>query len=169
MSAKVTEKKGFVGVNICKHYKLQFPQVLLPRENWCALLEARGSCHYTRELCCYCREDNKVSHYIINIIQVGGTNLFRIGDQEFPDLPSLLNFYKTHYLDTTSLIRPVSVLHYKIKSALTKRLGFVIQRAEDKYFVIISRPTIAKQTKFTTIINLFVSVSDIMHNAFCNY
>ena len=33
---------------------------------------------------------------------------FRIGDQEFPDLPSLLTFYKTHYLDTTSLIRPVS-------------------------------------------------------------
>jgi len=51
------------------------------------------------------KEDNKVSHYIINIMQVGGVNRFRIGDQEFPDLPSLLNFYKTHYLDTTSLIK----------------------------------------------------------------
>jgi len=52
------------------------------------------------------REDNKVSHYIINKIQVSGAIRYRIGDQEFPDLPSLLNFYKTHYLDTTSLIRP---------------------------------------------------------------
>lgn len=52
------------------------------------------------------KEDAKVSHYIINKIQVGGMTRFRIGDQEFPDLPSLLTFYKTHYLDTTSLIRP---------------------------------------------------------------
>lgn len=33
---------------------------------------------------------------------------YRIGDQIFPDLPSLLNFYKVHYLDTTPLIRPAS-------------------------------------------------------------
>lgn len=31
---------------------------------------------------------------------------YRIGDQMFPDLPSLLAFYKLHYLDTTPLIRP---------------------------------------------------------------
>ena len=31
---------------------------------------------------------------------------YRIGDQIFTDLPSLLNFYKLHYLDTTPLIRP---------------------------------------------------------------
>ena len=31
---------------------------------------------------------------------------YRIGDQMFTDLPSLLNFYKLHYLDTTPLIRP---------------------------------------------------------------
>ena len=59
-----------------------------------------------------CREDNKVSHYIINKIQVGNMIQFRIGDQEFGDLPALLNFYKTHYLDTTSLIRPVSCEAY---------------------------------------------------------
>ncbi|XP_071099778.1 adapter molecule Crk-like [Haliotis cracherodii] len=52
------------------------------------------------------REDMKVSHYIINRIQVGNQTRFRIGDQEFPDIPSLLNFYKTHYLDSTSLIKP---------------------------------------------------------------
>ncbi|XP_060576081.1 adapter molecule Crk-like, partial [Ruditapes philippinarum] len=52
------------------------------------------------------REDNKISHYIINRIQVGGNVMFRIGDQQFPDIPALLNFYKTHYLDTTALTVP---------------------------------------------------------------
>lgn len=33
---------------------------------------------------------------------------YRIGDQIFPDLPSLLSFYKVHYLDTTPLIRTAS-------------------------------------------------------------
>lgn len=55
------------------------------------------------------REENKVSHYIVNKITTGGNVRFRIGDQEFPNLPALLNFYKTHYLDTTSLMRPVSM------------------------------------------------------------
>jgi len=52
------------------------------------------------------REDSKVSHYIINKIQQGEQTRYRIGDQMFTDLPSLLNFYKLHYLDTTPLIRP---------------------------------------------------------------
>lgn len=52
------------------------------------------------------REDQKTSHYIINRINTDTGVRFRIGDQDFPDIPSLLNFYKTHYLDTTSLIRP---------------------------------------------------------------
>ncbi|XP_064205642.1 adapter molecule crk [Anguilla rostrata] len=33
---------------------------------------------------------------------------FRIGDQEFDALPALLEFYKIHYLDTTTLIEPIS-------------------------------------------------------------
>lgn len=33
---------------------------------------------------------------------------FQIGDQEFETLPALLEFYKIHYLDTTTLIEPVS-------------------------------------------------------------
>lgn len=52
------------------------------------------------------REDSKVSHYIINKIQQGDQIRYRIGDQMFPDIPNLLAFYKLHYLDTTSLIRP---------------------------------------------------------------
>lgn len=47
-----------------------------------------------------------MSHYIINKIQQGDQTRYRIGDQMFPDLPSLLNFYKLHYLDSTPLIRP---------------------------------------------------------------
>ena len=52
------------------------------------------------------KEDNKVSHYIINKIQQGDQTRYKIGDQMFTDLPALLNFYKVHYLDTTPLIRP---------------------------------------------------------------
>ena len=40
------------------------------------------------------REDNKVSHYIINKIHQGEQTRYRIGDQMFTDLPALLNFYK---------------------------------------------------------------------------
>lgn len=56
----------------------------------------------------YDREDNKVSHYIINKTIQNDSAKFRIGDQMFPDVPALLTFYKNHYLDTTPLIRPVS-------------------------------------------------------------
>lgn len=60
-------------------------------------------------------ENSKVSHYIINSAsnnRQSGTGLlpsrFRIGDQEFDTLPGLLEFYKIHYLDTTTLIEPVT-------------------------------------------------------------
>ncbi|XP_028838241.1 adapter molecule crk-like [Denticeps clupeoides] len=60
-------------------------------------------------------ENSKVSHYIINSVsnhrQSGPgapSARFRIGDQEFDALPALLEFYKIHYLDTTTLIEPTS-------------------------------------------------------------
>ncbi|KAL6463885.1 hypothetical protein MHYP_G00282760 [Metynnis hypsauchen] len=60
-------------------------------------------------------ENSKVSHYIINSIsnnRQSGSGLmsprFRIGDQEFDTLPGLLEFYKIHYLDTTTLIEPIN-------------------------------------------------------------
>ena len=49
-------------------------------------------------------ENSSVSHYIINKLQ----NRLKIGDQVFNTLPELLEFYKVHYLDTTTLIEPVS-------------------------------------------------------------
>ncbi|KAL8198895.1 UNVERIFIED_CONTAM: hypothetical protein K2H54_029141 [Gekko kuhli] len=59
-------------------------------------------------------ESSRVSHYIVNSGGGGGggpglnPSRFRIGDQEFDSLPALLEFYKIHYLDTTTLIEPVS-------------------------------------------------------------
>jgi len=58
------------------------------------------------------REESKISNYIINRIQSGGRLCFRIGDNEFPSLSALLKFYKVHYLETTTLIRPVSGISY---------------------------------------------------------
>ncbi|XP_070565295.1 crk-like protein [Ptychodera flava] len=49
-------------------------------------------------------ENAKVSHYIIN--RIPNQAKFKIGDQIFDDLPSLIEFYKIHYLDTTTLIEP---------------------------------------------------------------
>lgn len=40
------------------------------------------------------------------------TSRFRIGDQEFDALPALLEFYKIHYLDTTTLIEPINKAKY---------------------------------------------------------
>jgi proto-oncogene C-crk len=49
-----------------------------------------------------------VCHYIINKVSDDndGSTRYKIGDRFFPDLPSLLSFYKLHYLDTTPLVRP---------------------------------------------------------------
>ena len=60
------------------------------------------------------REDCKVSHYIINKIQQADQIRYRIGDQMFPDIPTLLAFYKLHYLDTTPLIRPAPKKTHKV-------------------------------------------------------
>eukprot|EP00112_Aurelia_sp_Birch-Aquarium-sp1_P010274 Seg2200.2 transcript_id=Seg2200.2/GoldUCD/mRNA.D3Y31 product="Crk-like protein" protein_id=Seg2200.2/GoldUCD/D3Y31 len=50
------------------------------------------------------REVGKVSHYIINFKRNSG--VYKIGDQTFDDLPSIVEFYKKHFLDTTTLVEP---------------------------------------------------------------
>ncbi|XP_062504431.1 crk-like protein isoform X2 [Corticium candelabrum] len=45
-------------------------------------------------------ESGKVSHYIIN--RRGG--IYIIGDQTFDTLPGVIDFYRRHFLDTTTLI-----------------------------------------------------------------
>lgn len=79
------------------------------------------------------REDSKVSHYIINKIQQDNQCRYRIGDQTFPDLPSLLAFYKLHYLDTTPLIRPAPrradkvIAKYDFKGSVSTRFTIEFQ------------------------------------------
>ena len=50
-------------------------------------------------------ENRKVSHYIITQKQ----GQYHIGDQTFNDLPDIVEFYKRHFLDTTTLVEPVSI------------------------------------------------------------
>ncbi|GIX68038.1 adapter molecule Crk [Caerostris extrusa] len=80
------------------------------------------------------REDSKVSHYIINRIQQEEQTRFRIGDQMFPDVPSLLNFYKLHYLDTTPLIRPAPKKLEKVKAKYDFEGSVIISKDEDQWW-----------------------------------
>ncbi|EDO38500.1 predicted protein [Nematostella vectensis] len=59
-------------------------------------------------------ESGKVSHYIIN----NKGTMYTIGDQTFPDLPSIIEFYKKHFLDTTTLKEhvPNSECNIKVKA-----------------------------------------------------
>ena len=45
-----------------------------------------------------------MSHYIIN----NKGNHYKIGEQTFADIPSIISFYKNHFLDTTTLTGAVS-------------------------------------------------------------
>lgn len=56
---------------------------------------------------------------------------FRIGDQEFDALPALLEFYKIHYLDTTTLIEPIN--KSKHTSFISVGPGGPPPRLEDEY------------------------------------
>lgn len=89
---------------------------LLMSENETGVFLVRNSTSIVGDLVLCVREDNKVSHYIINKIQQSDQTRFRIGDQMFPDVPSLLSFYKLHYLDTTPLIRPAAKKVEKVKA-----------------------------------------------------
>ncbi|KAK3608985.1 hypothetical protein CHS0354_020537 [Potamilus streckersoni] len=51
------------------------------------------------------KQDSNVNHYIINKIQAVGNFQYRIGDQQFPDMATLLQFYKSHHLNTTALVK----------------------------------------------------------------
>lgn len=52
-------------------------------------------------------ESGRVSHYIIT----KRADQYHIGNQVFSDLLSILEFYKTHYLDTTYLTQVVMLSH----------------------------------------------------------
>ncbi|XP_065051192.1 crk-like protein [Rhopilema esculentum] len=52
------------------------------------------------------REVGKVSHYIINFNRA--SRVYKIGEQTFDDLPSIVEFYKKHFLDSTTLVEPAT-------------------------------------------------------------
>ncbi|KAA0702017.1 Adapter molecule crk CRK2 SH2/SH3 adaptor crk [Triplophysa tibetana] len=85
-------------------------------------------------------ENSKVSHYIINSIssnRQSGPGItpprFRIGDQEFDALPALLEFYKIHYLDTTTLIEPISKAKHSSFVSANAGTGGAPQRLEEEF------------------------------------
>ena len=53
-------------------------------------------------------ENSRVSHYIIT--RRGGQ--YVIGDQTFEDIPQVIEFYRRHFLDTTTLTEIVSDVLY---------------------------------------------------------
>ncbi|XP_041097124.1 adapter molecule crk isoform X2 [Polyodon spathula] len=87
-------------------------------------------------------ENSKVSHYIINSINSNRQSStgsspprFRIGDQEFEALPALLEFYKIHYLDTTTLIEPISKSKHTKGAHLAGGGPALSQRPEEAEYV----------------------------------
>ncbi|KFD51651.1 hypothetical protein M514_07530 [Trichuris suis] len=53
-------------------------------------------------------KESNVSQYIIHVQRdcEGNGQSYKIGQQTFADMPTLLNFYKLHYLETSPLVRP---------------------------------------------------------------
>lgn len=65
--------------------------------------------------------DKKVSHYIINRVNENNQVRFRIGDQIFPSMQTLLNYYVINSLDDTPLKVPANPKSYPIpKRSFTK-------------------------------------------------
>lgn len=88
----------------------QEAQEILMQERDSGVFLVRDSSTIVGDYVLCVKEDAKVSHYIINKIQQHHKPLqtvYRIGDNSFNDLPELLEFYSVHYLDTTTLRRPV--------------------------------------------------------------
>lgn len=82
---------------------------LLSRNNYVGAFLVRESTTAKGDLVLSVREgDDKVSHYIINRLfsEKGQQICFKIGEQVFRDIPSLLSFYKQNNLDETPLKVP---------------------------------------------------------------
>ncbi|RWS08075.1 adapter molecule Crk-like protein [Dinothrombium tinctorium] len=88
---------------------------ILMNEQETGVFLVRNSATIRGDLVLCVREENKVSHYIINRVQQGDQTRFRIGDQIFPDLPALLSFYKIYYLDSAPLARPATKRVEKVR------------------------------------------------------
>lgn len=88
---------------------------ILQGENENGVFLVRDSTSIKGDFVVCVKEDNKISHYIVNKMNVAGSTKYRIGDQEFSNLSSLLQYYTDHCLDTTNLIRPASKPKFRAK------------------------------------------------------
>lgn len=71
----------------------------------------RNSSSIQGDLVLCVREKARISHYIINKVQMPDEQIrYQIGDQTFPDVPSLLQHFRTTFLGTTTLRRPLANL-----------------------------------------------------------
>ncbi|KAH9366953.1 hypothetical protein HPB48_003533 [Haemaphysalis longicornis] len=61
---------------------------LLMAENEVGVFLVRNSTTISGDLVLCVREENKVSHYIVNRVSQAEQTRFRIGDQMFPDIPT---------------------------------------------------------------------------------
>ena len=69
---------------------------------------ASNRCNVSFDVILYCylySENSKVSHYIIT----RRAGLYVIGDQTFDTIPAVIEFYRRHFLDTTTLTEIVSI------------------------------------------------------------
>lgn len=54
------------------------------------------------------RDGGKICQYVVSRLHADGKIVYRIGEKDFEDMPALLEFYTTHYLDNTPLTESVS-------------------------------------------------------------
>lgn len=88
-------------------------------------------------------EGGKVSHYIIN----SKGSQYQIGENTFPDLHSIIDFYKKHFLDTTNLQEPLFkvLAQYPFSAKDAEDLSFkkgdvliVVEQNEEKWWTAIN-------------------------------
>lgn len=104
---------------------------------------------FSRDYVLSISENTRVSHYLINSLS---KHLFKIRDLEFDSLPALLEFYKTHYLNTTTLMEPAA--KYLSISEYVQTLcyfpgndGEDLPFQKDEFLVIIEKPFVRELIK----------------------
>jgi len=83
---------------------------ILSNEQECGTFLVRDSATLKGDYVLCVREGTKPMHYIINKIEKGEKAEYKIGQNHFESMPALLRHYTTHYLDTTTLLKPISKL-----------------------------------------------------------
>lgn len=86
---------------------------------------------------CY-REGLKVSHYIINVTQELPQSVYKIGDKTFSSMKELLTFYKQRLLDTSPLVRIVSLTYSKLSYLIVRNFS-ILNRVSERNIDLTAR------------------------------